>query len=59
VQTSGLDHVREGLFSAIAAGARIRLLVGDYLGSRRLMPCGCSSAGWKAPGPRSRPGSSN
>ncbi|MFN7813305.1 MAG: HIT domain-containing protein, partial [Planctomycetia bacterium] len=32
VQTSGLDHVREGLFSAIAAGARIRLLVGDYLG---------------------------
>ncbi|NBU42131.1 MAG: hypothetical protein EBS51_15305, partial [Planctomycetia bacterium] len=24
--------VREGLFSAIAAGARIRLLVGDYLG---------------------------
>jgi len=32
VQTSGLDHVREGLFSAIAAGAKIRLLVGDYLG---------------------------
>jgi diadenosine tetraphosphate (Ap4A) HIT family hydrolase/HKD family nuclease len=32
VQTSGLDHVREGLFSAIATGARIRLLVGDYLG---------------------------
>jgi diadenosine tetraphosphate (Ap4A) HIT family hydrolase len=32
VQTSGLDHVREGLFSAITAGARIRLLVGDYLG---------------------------
>ena len=32
VQTSGLDHVRDGLFSAIAAGARIRLLVGDYLG---------------------------
>ena len=32
VQTSGLDHVREGLFRAIAAGARIRLLVGDYLG---------------------------
>ena len=32
VQTSGLDHVREGLFSAIAAGARSRLLVGDYLG---------------------------
>jgi superfamily II DNA or RNA helicase/HKD family nuclease/SOS-response transcriptional repressor LexA len=32
VQTSGLDHVREGLFSAIAAGARVRLLVGDYLG---------------------------
>ena len=32
VQPSGLDHVREGLFSAIAAGARIRLLVGDYLG---------------------------
>jgi len=32
VQSSGLDHVREGLFSAIAAGARIRLLVGDYLG---------------------------
>jgi len=32
VQTSGLDHVREGLFSAISAGARIRLLVGDYLG---------------------------
>ncbi len=32
VQTSGLDHVREGLFSAIATGAKIRLLVGDYLG---------------------------
>ena len=32
VQTSGLDHVRDRLFSAIAAGARIRLLVGDYLG---------------------------
>ncbi|MEX0687146.1 MAG: DEAD/DEAH box helicase family protein, partial [Pirellulales bacterium] len=32
VQTSGLDHVREGLFSALAAGAKIRLLVGDYLG---------------------------
>jgi superfamily II DNA or RNA helicase/diadenosine tetraphosphate (Ap4A) HIT family hydrolase/HKD family nuclease/SOS-response transcriptional repressor LexA len=32
VQTSGLDHVREGLFSAIAANAKIRLLVGDYLG---------------------------
>jgi HKD family nuclease len=32
VQTSGLDHVRDALFSAIAAGARIRLLVGDYLG---------------------------
>ena len=32
VQTSGLDHVREGLFSAIASGAKIRLLVGDYLG---------------------------
>jgi diadenosine tetraphosphate (Ap4A) HIT family hydrolase len=32
VQTSGLDHVGDGLFSAIAAGARIRLLVGDYLG---------------------------
>ena len=32
VQTSGLDHVQKGLFSAIAAGARIRLLVGDYLG---------------------------
>jgi len=31
VQTSGLDHVREGLFSAITAGAKIRLLVGDYL----------------------------
>lgn len=32
VQTSGLDHVREGLFRALAAGAKIRLLVGDYLG---------------------------
>jgi superfamily II DNA or RNA helicase/diadenosine tetraphosphate (Ap4A) HIT family hydrolase/HKD family nuclease len=32
VQPSGLDIIREGLFSAIAAGARVRLLVGDYLG---------------------------
>jgi superfamily II DNA or RNA helicase/diadenosine tetraphosphate (Ap4A) HIT family hydrolase/HKD family nuclease/SOS-response transcriptional repressor LexA len=32
VQPSGLDVIREGLFSAIAAGARVRLLVGDYLG---------------------------
>ena len=31
VQPSGLDIVRAGLFSAIAAGARVRLLVGDYL----------------------------
>jgi superfamily II DNA or RNA helicase/diadenosine tetraphosphate (Ap4A) HIT family hydrolase/HKD family nuclease/SOS-response transcriptional repressor LexA len=31
VQPSGLDIIREGLFSAIAAGARVRLLVGDYL----------------------------
>ncbi|NBV46386.1 MAG: HIT domain-containing protein, partial [Planctomycetia bacterium] len=32
VQTSGLDHVRPALFGALAAGARVRLLVGDYLG---------------------------
>jgi diadenosine tetraphosphate (Ap4A) HIT family hydrolase/HKD family nuclease len=32
VQPSGLDLVRTGLFGAMAAGARIRLLVGDYLG---------------------------
>ncbi|MFM7035234.1 MAG: HIT domain-containing protein, partial [Planctomycetia bacterium] len=31
VQPSGLDVIRAGLFSAIAAGARVRLLVGDYL----------------------------
>jgi superfamily II DNA or RNA helicase/diadenosine tetraphosphate (Ap4A) HIT family hydrolase/SOS-response transcriptional repressor LexA len=32
VQPSGLDVIRAGLFSAITAGARVRLLVGDYLG---------------------------
>jgi HKD family nuclease len=32
VQPSGLDVIRAGLFSAIAAGASVRLLVGDYLG---------------------------
>jgi superfamily II DNA or RNA helicase/diadenosine tetraphosphate (Ap4A) HIT family hydrolase/SOS-response transcriptional repressor LexA len=32
VQLSGLDVIRAGLFSAIAAGARVRLIVGDYLG---------------------------
>ena len=32
VQPSGLDVIREWLFSAITAGARVRLLVGDYLG---------------------------
>jgi superfamily II DNA or RNA helicase/diadenosine tetraphosphate (Ap4A) HIT family hydrolase/HKD family nuclease len=32
VQPSGLDVISAGLFSAIAAGARVRLLVGDYLG---------------------------
>ena len=32
VQPSGLDYVREALFSAMGAGARVRLLVGDYLG---------------------------
>jgi superfamily II DNA or RNA helicase/diadenosine tetraphosphate (Ap4A) HIT family hydrolase/HKD family nuclease len=32
VQRSGLDVIRAGLFSAISAGARVRLLVGDYLG---------------------------
>jgi superfamily II DNA or RNA helicase/diadenosine tetraphosphate (Ap4A) HIT family hydrolase/HKD family nuclease len=32
VQLSGLDHVREALFSALGSGARVRLLVGDYLG---------------------------
>ena len=32
VQPSGLDSVREALFSAIVAGAKVRLLVGDYLG---------------------------
>ncbi|MEY3205408.1 MAG: hypothetical protein RLZZ21_1739 [Planctomycetota bacterium] len=32
VQPSGLDLVGKSLFRAIAAGARVRLLVGDYLG---------------------------
>jgi len=32
VQMSGLDLVQQTLFRAIAAGARVRLLVGDYLG---------------------------
>ncbi|MFM7135530.1 MAG: DEAD/DEAH box helicase family protein, partial [Planctomycetota bacterium] len=32
VQVSGLDIVQESLFSALAAGAKVRLLVGDYLG---------------------------
>ena len=32
VQPSGLDVIRAGLFSAITAGACVRLLVGDYLG---------------------------
>jgi len=32
VQTSGLDLVGKSLFRAIAAGAKVRLLVGDYLG---------------------------
>ena len=32
VQPSGLEVIRAGLFSALAAGARVRLLVGDYLG---------------------------
>ena len=32
VQPSGLDYVAKSLFSAIAAGAKVRLLVGDYLG---------------------------
>ena len=30
-QSSGLDLIRKALFSAHEAGARIRLLVGDYL----------------------------
>jgi len=30
VQVSGLDVIREAVFSAIAAGARIRLLVGAF-----------------------------
>ncbi|MBU6222134.1 MAG: DEAD/DEAH box helicase family protein, partial [Planctomycetes bacterium] len=32
VKTSGLDVVGKSLFSALAAGAKVRLLVGDYLG---------------------------
>ena len=32
VQASGLDYVGRSLFSALAAGAKVRLLVGDYLG---------------------------
>ena len=32
VQLSGLDLVGRSLFSALAAGAKVRLLVGDYLG---------------------------
>ena len=32
VQPSGLDYVREALFRAMVAGAKVRLLVGDYLG---------------------------
>ena len=32
VQPSGLDLVRESLFNALAAGAKVRLLAGDYLG---------------------------
>ena len=32
VQPSGLDFVAKSLFSALAAGAKVRLLVGDYLG---------------------------
>jgi len=32
VQRSGLDVVRESLFRALAAGARVRVLAGDYLG---------------------------
>ena len=32
VQRSGLEVIREALFAALAAGARVRLLVGDYLG---------------------------
>jgi hypothetical protein len=32
VQPSGLDLVGKSLFSAIATGAKVRLLVGDYLG---------------------------
>ena len=32
VQPSGLDYVGRSLFSALAAGAKVRLLVGDYLG---------------------------
>jgi len=32
VQTSGLNLIGQSLFSAIAAGAKVRLLVGDYLG---------------------------
>ena len=32
VQPSGLDLVRKSLFNALAAGAKVRLLAGDYLG---------------------------
>ena len=31
VQPSGLDVVQQAIFTAIAAGARVRLIVGDYL----------------------------
>ena len=31
VQPSGLDVVQQAIFAAIAAGARVRLIVGDYL----------------------------
>ena len=52
VQTSGLDHVQKGLFSAIAAGARIRLLVGDYLGITCTCTCGTV---WPAAAPALKP----
>ena len=32
VKTSGLDVIGQSLFSAIAAGAKVRVLAGDYLG---------------------------
>ena len=44
VQPSGLDVIRAGLFSAIAAGARVRLLVGGL--PRHHVAGGPAAAAW-------------